>query len=58
MAEHRCPVWVGYFLASGLRKLLQNPVKILSPYVKRNMTVLDIGCAMGFFSLGRQDRLR
>lgn len=51
MAEHRCPVWVGYFLASGLRKLLQNPAGILSPYVKPNMTVLDIGCAMGFFSL-------
>jgi len=51
MAEHRCPVWMGYFLASGLRKLLQNPTRILSPYVERNMTVLDLGCAMGFFSL-------
>jgi len=58
MAEHRCPVWVGYFLASGLRKLLQNPVKILSPYVKRNMTVLDIGCAMGFFSLSMAEMVK
>ena len=51
MAQHRCPVWVGYFLASGLRKLWQNPAGILSPYVERNMTVLDLGSAMGFFSL-------
>jgi ubiquinone/menaquinone biosynthesis C-methylase UbiE len=51
MAEHVCPVWVGYLLASPLRKLLQNPRKILRPYVEEGMTVLDIGCAMGFFSL-------
>ena len=51
MAEKVCPVWVGYFLASPLRKLFQNPQKILSPYVENGMKVLDIGCAMGFFSL-------
>ncbi len=51
MAEHICPVWVGYLLASPLRKLLQNPKKILSLYVEEGMKALDIGCAMGFFSL-------
>ena len=52
MAEHHvCPVWIGYLLASPLRKLLQNPSKILSPHVKKGMNVLDIGCGMGFFSL-------
>lgn len=51
MAEHVCPVWVGYLLASPLRKIFQNPDKILSVYVKEGMKVLDIGCAMGFFSL-------
>ena len=52
MAEHHvCPVWIGYLLASPLRKLLQNPMKILSPYVREGMTALDIGSAMGFFSL-------
>ena len=30
---------------------MQNPKKILSPYVEEGMKVLDIGCAMGFFSL-------
>jgi ubiquinone/menaquinone biosynthesis C-methylase UbiE len=51
MAEHVCPVWVGYLLASPIRKLFQNPKTILSPYVEKGMKVLDIGCAMGFFSL-------
>lgn len=51
MAEHVCPVWVGYLLSSPVRKLYENPKKILSPYVKEGMTVMDAGCAMGFFSL-------
>jgi len=52
MAERVCPVWVGYVLASPVRKLVwENPNKILKPYVNEAMTVADIGCAMGFFSL-------
>jgi cyclopropane fatty-acyl-phospholipid synthase-like methyltransferase len=53
MAEHHvCPVWVGYVLASPVRKLVwENPDRILKPYVNEAMTVADIGCAMGFFSL-------
>ncbi len=51
MAKHLCPVWIGYLLASPIRKLFQNPDKILSPHITENMTVLDVGCAMGFFSL-------
>lgn len=51
MSERVCPVWVGYWLASPIRKLWQNPVKILSSYVKPGMTVIDVGSAMGFFTL-------
>lgn len=51
MATHVCPIWVGYFLVSRFRKLLQNPTRVIGSYVRRNMTVLDFGCAMGFFSL-------
>ncbi len=51
MAEHLCPVWVGRLLASPLRRLYNNPKKILGQHVTEGMTVLDIGCAMGFFSL-------
>lgn len=42
---------MGYLLASPLRKLFDNPVKRLSPYISKGMTVIDVGCAMGFFSL-------
>lgn len=51
MAEHICPWWAGYFLANRLRRLLQDPYKILAPYVRPGMTTLDVGSAMGFFSL-------
>ena len=51
MKKHLCPVWVGYFLASGLRKLLHHPAKLIGPFIKPGMTVLDFGCAMGFFRL-------
>ena len=50
MAGRVCPMWVGYIMASPLRRLLQNPRKILGDYIEPGMTVLDVGCAMGFFS--------
>ncbi len=50
MAGHVCPWWMGYLLASPLRRLRQNPRKILAPYLEPGMTVLDAGCGMGFFS--------
>lgn len=49
--HHTCPFWVGYLLASPLRKLGENPEKILAPVVAPGMTVVDVGCAMGFYSL-------
>jgi len=51
VAKFLCPVWVGYLLVSPVRKLFQNPDRILGPYVQPGMTVLDIGCGMGYFSL-------
>ncbi len=51
MILHVCPWWLGYVLANPARKLLHNPTKILQPYIKPEMTVLDYGSAMGFFSL-------
>jgi 2-polyprenyl-3-methyl-5-hydroxy-6-metoxy-1,4-benzoquinol methylase len=49
--HHVCPWWVGYLIASPLRKLSENPDTILKPLVKPGMTAVDIGSAMGFFSL-------
>lgn len=52
MAKHRvCPWWMGFVLASSLRKVFHHPGKILGPHVREGMTMLDMGCAMGFFSL-------
>ncbi len=51
MAKHICPWWIGYLLVSPIRRLGQNPRKILAPYIKPRMAVLDAGCGMGFFSL-------
>jgi SAM-dependent methyltransferase len=49
--HHVCPVWVGYLLANPIRAFFQNPEKILAPHVTSGMCVLDVGSAMGFFSL-------
>jgi 2-polyprenyl-3-methyl-5-hydroxy-6-metoxy-1,4-benzoquinol methylase len=49
--HHVCPWWVGYLLASPLRRLFENPTALLSPHLRPGMTVLDLGSAMGFFSL-------
>lgn len=46
-----CPWWMGYFLANPLRRLVQNPEKILRSYVKEGMRVMDVGSAMGYFTL-------
>lgn len=51
MAEHVCPWWVGYLLANPVRRLWQDPARILDPYVSEGMTVLEPGPGMGFFTL-------
>jgi ubiquinone/menaquinone biosynthesis C-methylase UbiE len=52
MAEHSvCPWWIGYLLASPIRRLLQDPAGIIAPYIRDGMTVLEPGPGMGFFTL-------
>jgi len=51
MAAHVCPWWIGYLLLNPLRRLAQNPRKILGPCIKPGMVALDVGCGMGYFSL-------
>jgi ubiquinone/menaquinone biosynthesis C-methylase UbiE len=46
-----CPWWLGPLLASPLRRLFQDPGKMLGPYVREGMTVLEPGPGMGFFTL-------
>jgi ubiquinone/menaquinone biosynthesis C-methylase UbiE len=49
--HHVCPPWIGRLLVSPLRRLVEDPVKIIGPYVSPGSTVVDVGCAMGFHSL-------
>lgn len=46
-----CPVEKSGMLDNKFRKLFQNPQKILKPYIKKGMVVLDLGCGPGFFSM-------
>jgi 2-polyprenyl-3-methyl-5-hydroxy-6-metoxy-1,4-benzoquinol methylase len=46
-----CPWWLTYTFDNPLRKLIQDPVEILSGYVHEGMRVADIGCGMGYFSI-------
>jgi ubiquinone/menaquinone biosynthesis C-methylase UbiE len=46
-----CPVERAGGLDNPIRRWLQNPKKILGPYIREGMTVLDVGCGPGFFSL-------
>lgn len=46
-----CPVERAGSLDSKIRRWLQNPQKILKPYIKKGMTVLDLGCGPGFFTI-------
>ena len=52
MAGRVCPWWMAYTFDNPLRRFHQKPEKILGPYVSQGMTVMDVGCGMGFFSIG------
>lgn len=46
-----CPVEKAGGLDNRLRRIFQNPAKILSPHIKNGMTLLDVGCGPGFFTI-------
>jgi hypothetical protein len=49
--KHRvCPWWAGYLLASPLRRLLQDPARILAPLVQEGMRCSN-RTGHGFFTL-------
>ena len=48
---HRCPWYIGYFLITPLRKLRQDPARILAPHIRPGFTVFEPGPGMGFFTL-------
>ena len=46
-----CPPWLAGMLESPLRRAMHRPEKLLAGLVEPGMTVLDIGCGPGYFSL-------
>jgi ubiquinone/menaquinone biosynthesis C-methylase UbiE len=46
-----CPVEKAGGLDNSVRRFLQNPQKLLKPFICEGMTVLDLGCGPGFFSI-------
>jgi ubiquinone/menaquinone biosynthesis C-methylase UbiE len=49
--NHVCPVALAGGLDGRIRRWLQNPEKMIKPYIQEGMTVLDAGCGPGFFSI-------
>jgi ubiquinone/menaquinone biosynthesis C-methylase UbiE len=49
--SHTCPWWFGYFLLNPMRRLAQGPRRVLGPFVRPGMLVVEPGCGMGFFTL-------
>jgi len=50
--NHVCPWWLAYTFDNPLRRLIHNPVRLFDGLVRPGMTVMDVGCGMGYFSLG------
>ena len=49
--KHVCPWWLCFTFDNPIRKMIHDPVKILSPYVHKGDTAIDIGPGMGYFSI-------
>ena len=52
MNNRVCPWWLCYSFDNPLRRLFHDPVRLLALYVKTGMTAVDIGCGMGYFTIG------
>ena len=50
-AGNVCPWWLCPTFDNPLRRLIQNPDRILAGLVQPGETALDIGCGMGYFSI-------
>jgi ubiquinone/menaquinone biosynthesis C-methylase UbiE len=50
-----CPVGSAWFLDNSFRRWIHNPRKIFNGLVKEGMTVLDVGCGPGVFSIAMAD---
>ena len=51
-SRHVCPWWLGYLIDNPFRRLMHPADRILGPYVREGMRVLDVGCGFGHYTLG------
>ncbi|PKN33998.1 MAG: methyltransferase type 11 [Deltaproteobacteria bacterium HGW-Deltaproteobacteria-19] len=49
--KHVCPWWLCRSFDNPLRRLFQDPERILRPHVKPGFTVIDVGPGMGYFTI-------
>jgi ubiquinone/menaquinone biosynthesis C-methylase UbiE len=51
MSQEMCPWWLCFTFDNFIRRALQNPAKIVQPYLKEGYKVLDVGPGMGYFTI-------
>jgi ubiquinone/menaquinone biosynthesis C-methylase UbiE len=49
--KHVCPWWLCFTFDNPLRKIIHDPIAILSPYVQQGDMAIDIGPGMGYFTI-------
>ena len=47
-----CPWWLAYTFDHPLRRLVHRPRTLYGAYVCEGMTVCDLGCGLGFNTMG------
>ncbi|MDP2842067.1 MAG: methyltransferase domain-containing protein [Acetobacterium sp.] len=52
MAKHVCPWWLAHTFDNPLRRIFHKPEEIFLPYLHEGMVAIDLGCGMGYFSIG------
>lgn len=55
LLQHTCPWWFLFTFDNPLRRLYQDPEKILSPLISVGDRILDLGCGMGFLTIPAAD---
>lgn len=51
VSQETCPWWLCFTFDNFIRRALQNPAKVVQPYVKEGYKVLDVGPGMGYFTI-------
>ena len=49
--KHVCPWWLCFTFDNPFRRIIHDPVEILSPYVHKGDMAIDIGPGMGYFTI-------